>query len=107
MRWSASRRSRERHPVYELTPEALGDPVDYAVVGDVLIHLRDPVRGLATVRTTLTPCGRILLLEEVNVPLSLRRPRTAWASFQARRRVYRRDTHGAQARWHVALEAVR
>jgi len=39
-----------------------------------------------------------MLLEEVNVPLSLLRPRTAWASFQAR---------GTDARWHVALEGLR
>ena len=44
-----------------------------------LIHRRDPVRGLAAVRSTLTPGGRIQLL----------------------------DAHGAQARWHVALEALR
>jgi tRNA (mo5U34)-methyltransferase len=120
--------------VYELTPERIGGTVDYAVLGDLLIHLRDPVRGLEAMHGTLTPgTGRLLLLEEVSVPLTLLRPRAAWASFQARgsnynwwqanyrclcdwialagfaaferRLVYKLDARGLQARWHVAFEA--
>jgi len=129
-------RSRVRRivsPIYELTPELLGGHVDYAVVGDLLLHLRDPVRGLEAVRSVLAPGGRLLVLEEVNIPLSLLRPRNAWASFQARgtdfnwwqgnyrclvdwivlagfasprrKLVYRVRARRTQARWHVAFEA--
>jgi len=106
-----------------------------ALVGDLLIHLRDPVRGLERVRDVLEPDGRILLLEEVNVALTLLRPRAAWASLQAlgtdfnwwrgnlrclvdylalagfdeirRVAVYKLKASRHQARWHVALSARR
>jgi SAM-dependent methyltransferase len=121
--------------IYELSIERLGAPVDVALVGDLLIHLRDPVRGLERVHDVLAPDGRLLLLEEVNVALSILRPRAAWASFQARgtdfnwwrgnlrclvdfvalagfeqiERVafYKLKAAGDQARWHVALSARR
>jgi tRNA (mo5U34)-methyltransferase len=120
--------------IYGLSTELLGGHVEYAVVGDLLIHLRDPVRGLEAVRSVLVPAtGRLLLLEEVSVPLTLLRPTAAWASFQARgsrynwwqanyrclrdwlalagfreperRVIYKLDARGRQARWHVAFEA--
>lgn len=122
-------------PVYELSLHQLGAPVDLALVGDLLIHLRDPVRGLERVCEVLVPSGRILLLEEVNVALSILRPRAAWASLQARgtdynwwrgnlrclvdflalagfedvKRVaiYKLRAGRDQARWHVALSARR
>jgi SAM-dependent methyltransferase len=121
--------------IYELSVQRLGAQVDFAVVGDLLIHLRDPVRGLERVRDVLVPDGRILLLEEVNVALSILRPRAAWASLQARgtdynwwrgnlrclidylalagfdrtRRIaiYKLKAGRYQARWHVALTAQR
>ena len=127
-----SRVKRIVSPIYGLSPELLGGPVDYAVIGDLLLHLRDPVRGLEAVRGVLAPGGRVLVLEEINVPLSLLRRRSAWASFQARgtdfnwwqgnyrclvdwiilagfapprrKLVYRLRARGPQARWHVALE---
>jgi SAM-dependent methyltransferase len=120
-------------PIYELDVDRLGGPVDYAVIGDLLLHLRDPVRGLEAVRSVLARGGRLLVLEEVNVPLSVLRPRSAWASFQARgtdfnwwqgnyrclvdwivlagfapprrRLVYRLRARRPQARWHVAFES--
>jgi len=121
--------------VEDLTADKLGGPVDYAVMGDLLLHLRDPVGGLERVHDVLKPGGRLLTLEQVNVPLTLLRPRRAAGSFQARatkmnwwepnlralqdwlaiagfassriRRVYRLDARGPQAKWHVALESVR
>ena len=32
--------------VYELSPEAIGGPVDLAFSGAIMLHLRDPVRAL-------------------------------------------------------------
>jgi tRNA (mo5U34)-methyltransferase len=119
--------------VYELEQGLLGGPVDYAVLGDLLIHLRDPVRGLEAVRSVLAPGGRLLVMEELSVPLAVLRPRKAWASFQARgstynwwqanyrclldwlalagfgevrrKLFYKLTARGLQARWHVAFEA--
>jgi SAM-dependent methyltransferase len=130
-----SRVQRVATPVEELTPDLIGGAVHYAVMGDLLIHLRDPVRGLERVHDALLPGGRLLTLEQVNLPLTLLRPRRAAGSFQARatrmnwwepnlralrdwlalagfahsrlRRVYKLDAHGAQARWHVAIESRR
>jgi SAM-dependent methyltransferase len=119
--------------VYDLDAALVGGPADYAVAGDLLLHLRDPVAALERVRGVLVPGGRLLSLEQVSVPLTLLRPRRPAAAFQAGatrmnwwepnvrallawlriagfagarvRRVYRLRAHGAQARWHVALEA--
>jgi tRNA (mo5U34)-methyltransferase len=121
--------------IYDLSPAKLDGSVSFALIGDLLIHIRDPVRGLEAVHGVLEPGGRLLVLEELNVPLTLLRPRAAWASFQARgtdynwwqgnlqalrdwivlagfrepRRValYKLKARGPQARWHVALEAIR
>jgi SAM-dependent methyltransferase len=121
--------------VEELDADRIGGPVDYAVMGDLLLHLRDPVLGLERVHDVLAPGGRLLTLEQVNLPLTVLRPRRAAGSFQARatkmnwwepnlralqdwlavagfassrvRRIYKLRAHGPQARWHVAIESVR
>ena len=128
-----SRVRRVTADVHDLDPELIGGPVDYAVVGDLLLHLRDPVGGLEAVRSVLNPGGRLLSLEQINVPLSVLQPRRPAGHFSATRarmnwwepnlqghrawlraagftdlrlrRVYRLDAHGHQARWHAALEA--
>ncbi len=130
-----SRARRVVANVYDLDPALLGGQVDYAVVGDLLLHLRDPVGALERVRSVLAPGGRLLLLEQVDVPLTLLSPRRPVAAFRAgatrmnwweanvrgvidwlrvagfrgarTRRVYRLRAAGPQARWHVALEARR
>ena len=119
--------------VYDLDVALLGGVVDYAVVGDLLLHLRDPVGALERVRGVLGDEGTLLSLEQLNVPLTVLHPRRAAARFQATvtsmnwwepnvralldwlrvagfrgarvRRLYRLDAAGAQRRWHVAIEA--
>ena len=71
--------------VYDLTPEAIGGPVDFAFCGALLLHLRDPVRALERVRETLRPDGELRLLEPVSPALTALLPRRAAARFDADR----------------------
>jgi tRNA (mo5U34)-methyltransferase len=57
-----SRVERRHRSIYGLSPRDLGD-FDFAVIGTLLLHLRDPVSALAAVRE-LTG-GRLLLNEPV------------------------------------------
>jgi hypothetical protein len=119
--------------VYDLSPEVVGGQVGFAVVGDLLLHLRDPVAALERVRGVLEPGGTLVSLEQVDPVLTLLHPRRPAARFQAGstrmnwwepnvrallgwlrvagfrgariRHVYRLDAAGAQRRWHVALLA--
>jgi tRNA (mo5U34)-methyltransferase len=70
-------------PVYELDPAAIGGPVDFAFLGAMLLHVRDPVRALERIRGVLAPGGRLTLLEPVDPVLSLTTPRRPAARFQA------------------------
>jgi SAM-dependent methyltransferase len=68
--------------VLELTPEHIGGGgLDLAFVGALLLHLRDPVKALENVRSTLGPGGRIVLLEAISLPETLLAPRTPLARF--------------------------
>ncbi|MCW2600557.1 MAG: hypothetical protein JWM02_2386 [Frankiales bacterium] len=71
--------------VRHLTPEAIGGRVDFAVVGTILQHLRDPVGALERVRDTLRPGGEAVLIETISVPATLKHPRTAVAEFRPAR----------------------
>jgi tRNA (mo5U34)-methyltransferase len=75
--------SRVVSNVYDLTPEAIGGPVDFAFSGAILLHLRDPVKALERIRDALRPGGVVRVMEPVSVALSLRAPRRPAASFQA------------------------
>jgi SAM-dependent methyltransferase len=59
----------ERLPcnVYDLSPDVVGGAVDVIFLGAILLHLRDPVRGLEQVRATLKPGGRLISLEPFSV----------------------------------------
>ncbi len=67
----------ERHElsVYDLAPEAVGR-FDLAFVGSLLVHLRDPVRALEAVRSVLAPGGTLVLVDGIDLPLTLLHPRT-------------------------------
>jgi SAM-dependent methyltransferase len=70
-------------PVYDLDAKAIGGPVDYAFLGAMLLHVRDPVRALEAVRGVLAPGGRLTILEPIDRWLSLLGPRRPAARFQA------------------------
>jgi len=69
--------------VYDLDAAALGGSVDFAFLGAMLLHVRDPVRALERVRATLAPGGRLTILEPVDGRLSMLFPRRPAARFQA------------------------
>jgi tRNA (mo5U34)-methyltransferase len=60
--------------VYALDPEEVG-VFDFAFIGTLLLHLRDPVRALSAVRSVLAPGGRLLVNDAVSFFLSVRHPR--------------------------------
>ncbi|MCW2499629.1 MAG: hypothetical protein JWN87_1305 [Frankiales bacterium] len=71
-RWFGSSAERRSVNVYELTPEAVGGPVDLVFIGAMLLHLRDPVRALEQARAVLRPGGRLVLFEPIDRKLSKR-----------------------------------
>jgi SAM-dependent methyltransferase len=60
--------------VYDLDPERLGE-FDVVVCGSLLLHLRDPLRALESIRSVCG--GSFLSAETVDLPLSVLRPRRA------------------------------
>jgi tRNA (mo5U34)-methyltransferase len=58
--------------VYDLSPEAIGT-FDVVVCGNLMLHLRDPIRALEAIRSVCT--GVFMSVEEVSLPLSLLAPR--------------------------------
>jgi SAM-dependent methyltransferase len=69
--------------VYELSPDAIGGPVDLAFSGAIMLHLRDPVRALERIARALRPQGELRLLEPFSPRLTLLSPRRPAASFGA------------------------
>lgn len=68
--------------VVELSPEAIGGPVDVAFIGALLVHLRDPVAALERIRESLAPGGELYQLEPISPRLSLLHPRRPVAYLQ-------------------------
>lgn len=58
--------------VYEISPERLGT-FDFVFVGSILLHLRDPVGALSSIRTVVN--DKLLLNDAVSIPLTLLRAR--------------------------------
>jgi SAM-dependent methyltransferase len=67
--------------VLDLTPETVAGPVDFAFLGALLIHLRDPVRALENIRNSLKPGGTLLMVEGISLRQTLLHPRTPLAHF--------------------------
>lgn len=71
--------------VGELTPEAVGGPVDLAFMGALTVHLRDPVGALERVAATLRPGGRLLQMEGLSLRNTLLAPRRPLGELKALR----------------------
>jgi SAM-dependent methyltransferase len=69
--------------VHDLTEAAIDGPVDMALIGALLLHLRDPVGGLERVREVLVPGARVVLLEVVSLRDTLLAPRTPKGRYEA------------------------
>ncbi len=72
---------RRQISVYELRSEAVGR-FDVVVCGSLLLHLRDPLRGLDAMRSVCN--GVLLSAEEVRLGLSVRHPRRPLAELNGR-----------------------
>lgn len=69
--------------VYDLDERDLGR-FDLVYVGSLLVHLRDPVRALERVRAVCD--GQLIVVDGIDLPLSLRCPRTPVARLDGRGR---------------------
>ena len=69
--------------VYDLAPDSLGQ-FDFVYLGSLLIHLRDPVRALERVRSVTS--GTLVVVDNVDLVLSLLHPRKAVAFLDGRDR---------------------
>jgi tRNA (mo5U34)-methyltransferase len=70
----ASRVTRRDVSVYDLPEGAVGE-FDFAFVGTLLLHLRDPVSALAAIRSVLAPGARLLVNDAVSLGTSVLHPR--------------------------------
>ena len=61
--------------LYDLSPGALGT-FDFVFMGNILLHLGDPGRGLRAVRSMVGPGGELLSFEPISFPLTVLRPFT-------------------------------
>ncbi|MEX2195332.1 MAG: methyltransferase domain-containing protein [Thermoleophilaceae bacterium] len=69
-----SRVERRNLSVYDLDPDDIGR-FDFAFIGTLLLHLRNPVDALKAIRGVLRPDGLLMSNDPVSVPLSILRPR--------------------------------
>jgi tRNA (mo5U34)-methyltransferase len=69
--------------VYDLDPADVGE-FDLVYVGSLLVHLRDPVRALQAVRSVCR--GRLVVVDGIDLPLTLRCPRVSAARLDGRGR---------------------
>jgi tRNA (mo5U34)-methyltransferase len=78
-----SRVERLDRSVYDLDPDELGR-FDVVYVGSLLVHLRDPVRALERVRSVCS--GTLVLVDGIDLAMTLRCPRTPAARLDGRGR---------------------
>jgi tRNA (mo5U34)-methyltransferase len=68
-----SKVSRIDLSVYDLSSGGIG-PFDFAFLGTLLLHLREPLRALDEIRRVLVPGGRLLVNDGISLELSLLHP---------------------------------
>jgi SAM-dependent methyltransferase len=68
--------------VYDVTPEAIGGPVDVVFAGAIMVHLRDPVRALEALLGCLKPGGTLIQMEHFSVRNTILSPRRPTGDFQ-------------------------
>lgn len=54
-------------------PERVGT-FDFAFIGSLLLHLRNPVDALNAIRGVLRPGGRLMSNNPISLPLTVERP---------------------------------
>lgn len=69
-----SRIDHREMSVYDLDPDTVGQ-FDMVYVGSLLLHLRDPVRALERIRSVCHDDARMLVVDAIDLELSLRHPR--------------------------------
>lgn len=69
--------------IYDLSPDDLGR-FDVVYLGSLLVHLRDPVGALQRVREICA--GTLILMDGIDLPLTLRAPRLPLARLDGRGR---------------------
>jgi tRNA (mo5U34)-methyltransferase len=70
---------RRNQSIYELSPEKVGT-FDFAFLGSLLLHLRDPVAALDAVRSVVT--GEIVIADTIELFPSIFKPRTPVARLE-------------------------
>jgi tRNA (mo5U34)-methyltransferase len=68
-----SKVDRRNFSVYDLSPETMGE-FDFAFIGTLLHHLRDPIGALMAIRSVLK--GDLLIAAVISWSLTIERPRT-------------------------------
>lgn len=68
-----SKVDRRNFSVYDLSPEAMGE-FDFAFIGTLLHHLRDPIGALMAIRSVVR--GDLLIAAVISMSLTIERPRT-------------------------------
>jgi SAM-dependent methyltransferase len=77
-----SRAERIACNVYDLDAQVTGGRFDFAFIGALLIHLRDPVRALERVRGVLADRGEARVMEPFSLRMLLRSPRRPAAIYR-------------------------
>ncbi|HEX2111721.1 MAG TPA: class I SAM-dependent methyltransferase [Gaiellaceae bacterium] len=72
----------EKRPVYELSPDEIG-VFDFAFMGSLLLHLRDPVGALISIRRVLKPDAQLLSVDTISPLLTALHPRQPIARLEA------------------------
>ncbi len=78
--------------VYDATPASIGT-FDYVFMGNIMLHLSDPIRAASAIRNVIRPDGEFLSLEPISLLLSaLTRKRPVASLFVGTvREAYRND----------------